>query len=160
MKVSRMVDDDHFIIIGVTNVDEQMKERRLTERMKEEQIVYTRLKALVGDFLCVYIVVPENGRYREFSTTSGYETFALEKEGPRLIVGISDIDAQVRQEEAYVKDLAQARIEANIDALNGVKNRQSVISLSTVRCSVWAETSLRSSRREMTIGVSRNWAAG
>jgi diguanylate cyclase (GGDEF) domain len=46
-----------------------------------------------------------------------------EKEGPRLIIGINDIDAQVRQEEEYGRRLAQARIEANIDALTGVKNR-------------------------------------
>jgi diguanylate cyclase (GGDEF)-like protein len=46
-----------------------------------------------------------------------------EKEGKRLIVGINDIDNQVRQEEEYSRRLAQARIEANIDALTGVKNR-------------------------------------
>ena len=46
-----------------------------------------------------------------------------EKEGSRLIVGVNDIDSQVRQEEEYSRRLAQARIEANIDALTGVKNR-------------------------------------
>ena len=35
----------------------------------------------------------------------------------------NDIDAQIRQEEEYSRRLAQARIEANIDALTGVKNR-------------------------------------
>ena len=46
-----------------------------------------------------------------------------EQEGRRLVIGINDIDAQVRQEEEYGRRLAQARIEANIDALTGVKNR-------------------------------------
>ena len=46
-----------------------------------------------------------------------------EKDGRRLDVGVNDIDAQVRQEEEYGRRLAQARIEANIDALTGVKNR-------------------------------------
>ena len=46
-----------------------------------------------------------------------------EKEGRRLVVGVNDIDSQVRQEEEYSRRLAQARIEANIDALTGVKNR-------------------------------------
>ena len=45
------------------------------------------------------------------------------KKDSRLIVGVNDIDAQVRQEEEYSRRLAQARIEANIDALTGVKNR-------------------------------------
>ena len=46
-----------------------------------------------------------------------------EQGGRRLVVGVNDIDAQVRQEEDYGRRLAQARIEANIDALTGVKNR-------------------------------------
>ena len=46
-----------------------------------------------------------------------------EKEGPRLIVGLNDIDAQVSQEEEYRRRLAQAQSEASIDALTGVKNR-------------------------------------
>lgn len=46
-----------------------------------------------------------------------------EKDGPRLIVGINDVDNQVRQEEAQEKHLAQIRKEAYTDALTGVKNR-------------------------------------
>ena len=50
-----------------------------------------------------------------------------EKEGKRLIVGVSDIDAQVRQEEKYVTSISKARMEANIDALTGVKNRHAFL---------------------------------
>ena len=50
-----------------------------------------------------------------------------EKEGRRLIVGLNDIDAQVRQEEDYAKHLAQAKIDANIDALTGVRNRHAYL---------------------------------
>ena len=46
-----------------------------------------------------------------------------EKEKRRLIVGINDIEAQVRQEEDYAKRLSQAQIKANKDALTGVKNK-------------------------------------
>ena len=45
-----------------------------------------------------------------------------EKEGQRLIVGLIDIDAQVRQEEEYEKRLTQAQNQANIDGLTGIKN--------------------------------------
>ncbi|MBO7670777.1 MAG: diguanylate cyclase, partial [Oscillospiraceae bacterium] len=196
MRISRMEDDDRCIILGVTNVDEEMKQRHAAERMKEEKLAFSRLNALTGDFLCVYVVVPETGRYRQFSASTGFEAFGLpregsdffadsrdrirgiaypddlnrflsaftrenvmadvgrygiftlsyrilmggkplyvqlkaamveEKEGKRLIVGINDIDAQVRQEEEYVKSLAQARIEANVDPLTGVRNRHAYL---------------------------------
>lgn len=196
MKVSRMQDDDRYIILAVLDVDEQMRQRRATVRMREEQVAYNRLSALAGDFLCIYVVVPETGRYREFSAAEGFRNFARpkegldffddsreqalaviypedqqrflavftrenvmtdvgrlgfftlsyrlmldgsprhvrlkavmleEKEGKRLIVGINDIDSQIRQEEAYAKNLAQAQMEANIDALTGVKNRHAYL---------------------------------
>ena len=196
MKVSRMEDDERFIIIGVTDIDEEMKQRRAAERIKEEQIAYARIRALAGDFLCIYTVNPETGHYREYSAIADFEGFARpregqdffadsqeqarrviywedlerflsvmtkesvmaeierhgifslsyrlmmdgepryvqlraavvkEKEGPRLIVGINDIDAHVRQEEEYEKRLAQAQREANLDALTGVKNRHAYL---------------------------------
>jgi diguanylate cyclase (GGDEF)-like protein len=196
MKVSHMADDERFIIIGITDIDEEVKQRRAVERVKEEKIAYDRLRALAGDFLGIYSVVPETGAYHEYSSTVSFEGTALpkegtdffgdyrreapsvlypedinrfinvltkenvlaeierhglfslsyrimvggkpcyaqlraamveEKEGARLIVGISDIDANVRQEEEYEKRLAQAQREANIDALTGVKNRHAYL---------------------------------
>ena len=50
-----------------------------------------------------------------------------EKEGRRLIVGINNIDAQVRQEEDYERRLAKAQREANTDALTGVKNKHAYL---------------------------------
>ena len=195
-RVSRMEDDDRYIVLGVTDVDEQMKQRSAAERAVEEQIAYARLRALAGDYLSIFVVDPESGRYREFSATADFDTFAHsregadfftdtvrqgrdvvypddlnrflsaftkenvlseverngiftlsyrlmidgrpryvqlkasmveEKEGKHLIVGINDIDAQVRQEEKYVQHLAEARIEAKIDALTGIKNRHSYL---------------------------------
>ena len=196
MNVSRSEDDGRWIILGVTDVDDQMKRRHAAVRAQEEQIAYARVKALIGDFLCIYIVDPKTGRYREFSATQSYEALAQDKEGmdffaavreaarrinhsedlnrflstftqenvmaeigrhgiftvsyrlmmedqpryvqlkaaivqesegDRLIVGINDIDAQVRQEETYVQRLAQARINASIDPLTGVKNRHAYL---------------------------------
>ena len=50
-----------------------------------------------------------------------------EKEGPRLIVGLYDIDSQIRQEEEYNRRLAQAQSQVNVDALTGVKNKHSFL---------------------------------
>ncbi len=81
LKASQMDDDDRFIVIGVTDVDEEMQHRRLAERIKEEQVAYKRLNSLTGDFLCVYTVVPETGRYREYSSTDGFKSLDIPREG-------------------------------------------------------------------------------
>ena len=192
LNATRMRDDDRYIILSLTDIDEEMKQRNAAQKILEEQGAYNRITALAGDFFGIYVVVPETGQYRELSATAGFDAFELpgegdnffeaarrqalaivypedqnrflsmlsrenvlkeieqsgiytlsyrlvtdgepryvqlkaamveEAEGTRLIVGINDIDSQVRQEEEYGRRLAQARIEANIDALTGVKNR-------------------------------------
>ena len=196
IRVSRMADDDRFIIIGVTDIDEQVKRRQAEEQMKEERMAYSRINALAGDFICIYVVDPETERYVEYSANSQFDTFEIPKEGTdffanarkngesvvypddmeransmltkenvlstieqhglftmtyrlmindkptyvrlkaamvdetegrRLVVGINDVDAQIRQEAEFAKLLAHAQQEANRDALTGVKNRHAYL---------------------------------
>ena len=200
MKVTRMKDDNRFIVIGVTDIDEQMKQRQAQERMKEERAVYDRFHALTGNYIAVYMVDPETDRYREFGAADDFKrlgqanegenffetsrkeahvhnysedvglflsvftkenvlaeiersglfslTYRLnldgkpnyvqlkavmvrEPEGERLIVGINDIDVQVRQEKEYAERLTLARKQANVDALTGVKNRHAYLEAET-----------------------------
>ncbi len=197
MTVSRMEDDNRLIVIGVANIDEQVKQRRAEERMKEERVTYDRIHALTGNFIAIYAVDPETDHYREFGSADVYEKnfgqlkegenffdsareqtrahcdpgdlelflsaftrenvmaeirrsgiFTLsyrlmfdgkpnyvqlkaamveEREGSRLIVGVNDVDAQVRQEEEYGRRLAQAQKQANVDSLTGIKNRHAYL---------------------------------
>lgn len=201
MRVSRVEDDERFIVLAVSDIDEVMRQRRMEKRMLEERVIYARLHALTGNFICVYVVDPETGQYREFSSDSNYEEFfaqakegadffgtvreaarmhvhpedqerflavftrenvnaqiersgifnlgcrlmmdggtrhvqlkaamVMEKEGSRLIVGLNDVDALVRQEEEYGKRLAQAQTLASIDALTGVRNRHAYLEAET-----------------------------
>ena len=50
-----------------------------------------------------------------------------EKDGPRIVVGINNIDVQIRQEEEYRNRLAQAQAQASIDALTGIKNKHAYL---------------------------------
>ncbi len=54
-------------------------------------------------------------------------TMVEEEDGDRLIVGVNDIDSHVRQEEDFVRRLAQAQNDANVDPLTGVKNRHAYL---------------------------------
>lgn len=167
--------------------------RQAEQRAEEEQTAYARLKALNNNYLCIYVVVPDTGAYREFSAADEYRVyqqtkegpdffattreaarvhnhpedldrflaaftkenvlaeigrsgvFALryrllmngehiyvllkavmveEKEGPRLIVGIINVDAQVQQEAEYGQRIAQAQARASIDVLTGIRNKR------------------------------------
>ena len=192
MKATRMEGDEKHIIIGVNNVDAQMKYQEEAERIREERITYSRMTALAGNYIGIYTVNPATDYYVEYSATRDYEGLGLtkegndffgvsraesgraiyeedlprflsmftkekmmeeigqngiyeliyrlmidgtptyvslkaalveEKDGSRLIVGVSNIDARIKREQEYANNLTEARNKANIDALTGVKNK-------------------------------------
>ena len=191
MKAVRLADKGNRLIIGVSNVDMQMRERQELLRQREEQQTYRRLASLGGDYLVFYTVDLETGHFYEFSASEDYERLGLtrtgedffteaaagaaravyeedlplirtlvnrekmleeiersgvfsiryrlllggepkyvnlraalvdEKEGVRLIVGVTSVDEQVRREMRYEEELRSARDKANIDTVTGVKN--------------------------------------
>lgn len=199
MKGVRMQMDSAHIIIGVTNVDAQTRQKEALNRIQMEQVTYARATALSGDYICIYTVDPDTDRYTEFNATTDYEGLGLakqgenffesakresvrtlyeedverfnemftrenvmreidqngifelryrlvidgepkyvrvkaamvqEQDGPKLIIGVDNIDAQVRREQEYERKLSNAYTRANIDRLTGVKNRAAYDSMS------------------------------
>ena len=192
MKATRITGDDRHIIIGVSNVDTQVKDRMAAERAEEEKKTYMRLSALSGNLIVLYYVDPETEDYTEFSSSRGYEGYGIAKQGtdffrsvsknslpmvhpedlplvvsqitrenvlatierdgmfalsyrlmqgdiptyvrfqaarveeegkPLLIIGVMDVDAQIRREKAYAENLSVARKMASVDSLTGIKNK-------------------------------------
>ncbi|MCR5623787.1 MAG: sensor domain-containing diguanylate cyclase, partial [Lachnospiraceae bacterium] len=201
MKVSRMKDDNRYIVIAVSDIDELVKKRLAEEKLQEERIVYARLYAISGNYISIYVVDPETSDYHEFSATDAFKrqikvastgtdfftksreisesltypadykrflsvftkenimaeiekegifsfkyrllidgntvhvqikaAMVEEAEGPRLIVGLNNIDAQVRQAEQMEMRLEKAETRVNIDTLTGVKNKHAYFKFET-----------------------------
>ncbi len=81
MKAIPMSNDPGHVIIGISNIDAQMKQQEAIERMQEEQITYARISALAGDYICIYTVDPENDTYSEYSSNNDYQRLGLAKIG-------------------------------------------------------------------------------
>ena len=80
MKVTRVMGGDR-IIIGISVVDAQMKQRELLKSLQTERDALARAMALSEDYLCLYSIDPKSGRYVEYSVTDEYESLGLAKEG-------------------------------------------------------------------------------
>ena len=78
MKATRI---GQYIIIGISNVDTQVKDRMAAERAAEEQKSYQRLSALNGNLMVLYFVDLEQGEYKEFSSSREYEGLGIAKQG-------------------------------------------------------------------------------
>ena len=101
MKAIRTGSDSKHIIIGVSNVDAQMRQQETLERVKEERITYERITALSGEFICVYTVDPETDRYTEYSATHDYEGLGLEKQGEDFF----NVSRKESMRLVYIEDL-------------------------------------------------------
>lgn len=81
MKAMRMDTDDNYLIIGVSGIDAQMKEKEQLDRIRESEIVYTRIRAISAELICMYTIDPGSGKYVECSASSDYEGLGLSKNG-------------------------------------------------------------------------------
>ena len=81
MKAVRMRTDRKHIIVGVSNVDAQMRQKEAMARLQAEQTTYSRIKALTRGFICIYTIDPVTGCFSEYSVTGDYAGLGLEKEG-------------------------------------------------------------------------------
>ena len=81
MKAVRMGNDPSHIIIGVNNVDAQMRQQEALERLQEEKLTYDRIVALSMDLIAVYSVDPETDNFIEYGATRDYDGLGFAKYG-------------------------------------------------------------------------------
>jgi hypothetical protein len=81
MKVRRIGRDGRHVVVGVSNIDAQMREQKALDQIRQHQKAYSRMTALSGDFICMYTVDPKTWRYVEFSATEDYSGLGLAREG-------------------------------------------------------------------------------
>ena len=81
LKAVRVKSNENHIIIGVNNIDIQVRQKKAFDRLKQEQLIYSRITALSKDFICIYTVNPETDEFTEYSANKAYEALALSKHG-------------------------------------------------------------------------------
>ena len=81
MKANRMQKGSSRIIIGVSIIDAQMREKAHYDELKKEHAMLVRVMALSGDYLGLYTVNPETGYYVEYTSSDDYAALGTPKEG-------------------------------------------------------------------------------
>ena len=81
MKVAQIPDDEHHIIIGISNIDTEMKNQLEAESEKEERKAYMRLNAFSRNLMVIYAVDPETDEYTEFNANEDFNKLGISKKG-------------------------------------------------------------------------------
>ncbi len=185
--------DHNHVIIGVSNIEEEMAEKHELEAERASAAAYSRIaQALAQDYFSIYYVNTETDQFIEYSSDTEYAQMGFEKEGenffelsrknilrvmypddieefltsftkenilrakettgvftltyrlmfnnvptyvhmkasrmadksdPHIVIGVSNIDEQMRREQEHASALRKAREAANKDPLTGVKSK-------------------------------------
>ena len=83
MKATRMMDpEDPHIVIGVNNIDTQMKRQEEYEATQQTNIMYSRIvQALAKDYYSIYMVNMLTEEFIEYSSALEYQELKVEKSG-------------------------------------------------------------------------------
>ncbi|MCR5106615.1 MAG: EAL domain-containing protein [Lachnospiraceae bacterium] len=67
--------------ITAPDADLQMRQKETIDRLKEETVTYSRIAALIGDFLAIYTVDPDTCNYMQYNASKDYSTLGLPRAG-------------------------------------------------------------------------------
>ena len=81
MKINYMLPEKDHIIIGISVVDAQMKQKEESDRIQREESVSARVMALSDDYLSLYTIDLNTNRYLEFQSVKEYEKLGISKMG-------------------------------------------------------------------------------
>jgi len=81
LKAARATGDDRYLIVGINNIDAQVKDRAAAQHAADERKSYLRLRALNGNLIVLYYVNLENDHYTEFGATKDYDELGVAKQG-------------------------------------------------------------------------------
>ena len=118
MKITRMLPDRDHIIIGISIIDSQMKQKELLESIRRERELLTRTMALSDDYLSLYTVDPVSGNYYELNTTKEYDSLGFEREGKDFFAkGISDGKKTVHPDDLtkYLEEFDKDKIMKQLE---------------------------------------------
>ena len=157
MKVMRMQSDNKHIIIGISIVDSQMKQRETEEKLVRERIAFGRIAALSGGFLSLYTVDPETDCYLEFSASSEFETLGIAKQGEDFF-GVSAANGRLTVHPDDVQDFLTQFTKENVmrcikeNGLFAIKHRLN-INGTTIMVSVRAALVQESDGEKLIVGI-------
>ena len=81
IKIVQIRGDGNFILVGINNVDKQIKTREALEKAKEEKIIYSRLGALSEDYIYIFTVDPLTSSYKKYNPSAIITDLGLPDEG-------------------------------------------------------------------------------
>ena len=100
MKVMRMHPGSSRIIIGISIIEAQVKQKEEAEKEHQQSILFRRIAALAGKYYAQYAVDPETGAYLEYHAISDFGNLRFDKRGENFFLKArSDVYGRIYPED-------------------------------------------------------------
>ncbi len=123
MKITRMSGGNR-IILGISNIDAQMKEKMHYEELQKQKETFNRIMALSDGYLSMFTVDPDTDHYVEYSSTKDFDSLGAAKEGNDFF-SQALIDADAYFYEADKNNFKENFTKENV--LNDIRSHGSYI---------------------------------
>ena len=90
IKAVKVRGDGNYIIVGINNVDNQIKAREILDKAKEEELVYSRIGALSGDYIYIYTIDPETLHFKRYNPSGIISDLGINEEGDNFFDAITE----------------------------------------------------------------------
>ncbi len=114
MKAMHMQADPSHIIIGISNVDAQMRQKEALAKIQAEQATSSRIAALSGNYIVIYTIDPETEHYVEYNASQAYSGLGLAKQGENFF-------------ERSRKESIRALYRKDLERFNAMFTREKVL---------------------------------
>lgn len=81
IKAVRVRGDGNYIIIGINNVDDEVKAREALKKAEEERIIFSRIGALSDDYIFLFTVDIRNNHFKKFNPSNVVSDLGIPAEG-------------------------------------------------------------------------------
>ncbi len=103
VKAVKIRGDGKHVIFGLCNVDDQIRNKEIVDKAKEERNIYARIGALSGNFIYIYTVDPKTNYYYRYNPLNIRSDLDMDDEGENFFeavisrapkgIHIEDLDA-------------------------------------------------------------------
>lgn len=117
-------------IIGINNVDAQIKARELLEHAKEEEVIYSRIAALSGNYIYIFVVDPITNRYKKYIPTKKRVAVELPEEGEDFFEELTKIAPDLTcpdDLEMFLSSFSKKQIMDQIRTVGFYENHHRII---------------------------------
>ncbi|MCR4911534.1 MAG: GGDEF domain-containing protein [Bacilli bacterium] len=107
MKITKMIDDEDHIVVGLRNIDAHMKRIEEYEKVRKNNLTFAGIAtALAADYVSLVYVNTKDDSYKEYYSTEKFKKLGVPQQGKRVFWGEEGLFKHVYEDDVPLFEAA------------------------------------------------------